>query len=675
MAMNNLAGIEMTLGDPAAAVAGYRRARDLQRERGLWQQVGPPWRNLALALMDLGRWDDARIELEQCLDFCRERGFADQVASTSVRLVETDLGAGRPEAALAGCRELLALPGLPFTVGCSAGLRAAEALLRLDRPDEALAEFDTVEELLRQGRDVTFEVMLAIGRGRALRASGRNAESVAVLREGRLLAAETGVTSFRLMLATEAAESWFALGRRDSVRALAAAAEALWEQERALPTDPQWRERRGAESQQLFGILTAALLADQDVPTAFAAVQRYKARTLLERMLGPGNELADAGEIPPPVSLEALRRRVLQPGEILLDVLAGSERGHLFVVTPDTSLTRELPGDDGWETLVGPLLDSLAHPFGPFDSNAAAALREALVGPSDREIARRIGSARTVFFSPDGLLHRLPMAAIFPAADVRRLPSATILAHLRSRTPLAVDSSRILAIAGRENPRRQRLPGARAEIEFLASRFAQVTVPAGAEGDTTLFGGEDPGEFDLLHLACHGEVDPQRPWNSALMFGTTDRPVILPAGRIAELSLQARLAVLSSCESAAGGILAGEGIIGLGSGFLAAGVPTVVATLWPVDDRATARFIETFYGSLARHGIPARALLDARHELRNDPESAHPFYWAGFVLVGDGDAPVRIAALRAARPSWSWILGLAGAGAGAWLLARRRRRT
>lgn len=675
MAMNNLAGIEMTLGDPAAAVTGYRRARDLQRERGLWQQVGPPWRNLALALMDLGRWDDARTELEQCLDFCRERGFADQVAITAARLVETDLGAGRPEAALAGCRELLALPDVPFAVGCSAGLRAAEALLRLDRPDEALAEFAAVEELLRQGRDVTLEVMLAVGRGRALRASGRNAESVAVLREGRLLAAETGVTSFRLMLATEAAESWFALGRRDSVRAMTAAAEALWEEERALPTDPQWRERRGAESQQLFGIMTAALLADGDVPAAFAAVQRYKARTLLERMLGPGNALAAAGEVPPPVPLEEFRRRVLQPGEILLDVLAGTERGCLFVVTPDTTLIRELPGDDGWETLLEPLLASLAHPFGPFDGNVAAALRETLAGPSDREIARLVGSARAVFFSPDGVLHRLPLAAIFPEADVRRLPSATILAHLRSRAPRARESSRILAIAGRENPGRQLLTGARAEIEFLARRFAHVTAPSGAEVDTALFGGEDPGEYDLLHLACHGEVDPQRPWNSALVFGTTDQPVILHAGRIAELSLQARLAMLSSCESAAGGILAGEGIIGLGSGFLAAGVPAVVATLWPVDDRATSRFVASFYASLARQGIPARALMDARHELRSDPGSAHPFYWAGFVLVGDGDAPVRIAARRPALPPWSGIFGVAGAGAGAWFLGKRRRRT
>ncbi|MBU2501306.1 CHAT domain-containing protein, partial [bacterium] len=625
MATNNLAGIEMTLGDPAAAVAGYRRSRDIQRERGLWQQVGPPWRNLALALMDLGLWDEARAELEECLGFGRERGFVDQVAITSIRLAEVDLGAGRPDAALARCRDLLADPDTPFEVGCNAGMRGAEALLRLGRPEEALAELDAVGARLGQGRDFTLEIMLAIDRGRVLRALGRHAEAVAVLRAARVQAAETGVAGHRLLLVTDAAESWFALGQRDSTRDLLDAAEGLWEQDRALPTDPQWRERRGAEAQKLFGIMTASLLQEGDVAGAFAAVQRYKARTLLERMLGPGDALPPATDVPPPVSLARLRGEILGPGEVLLDVLAGTDQGLLFVATRDTCLVVTLPGEERWEEELSPLLASLAHPFGPFDRDAAAGVAAALAGPPDQGVAAMIRSAGTIFFSPDGVLHRLPLAAIHPDADVRRLPSATILAHLRGRADVPGDSARILAIAGHENPGRQRLAGARAETALLARRFANVTVPAGVGADSALFGGEDPEEFDLLHLACHGEVDPDRPWNSALVFGTADEPVLLRAGPIADLSLQARLAVLSSCESAAGGILAGEGILGLGSGFLAAGVPAVVATLWPVEDQATFRFCEAFYGSLARQGVPARALIEARSALRSDPATAHPF--------------------------------------------------
>lgn len=671
MATNNLAGIEMTLGDPAAAVAGYRRSRDIQRQRGMGQQVGPPWRNLALALMDLGRWDEARAELEQCLDFCREGGYADQVAITSIRLAEVDLGAGRPDAALARCRELLDSPDIPFEVGCNAGLRGAEALLRLGRPEEALAELDAVGARLRQGRDFTLEIMLAIDRGRVLRALGRHAEAVAVLQAARLQAAETGVAGYRLLLLTDAAESWFAQGDRDSTRVLLEAAEELWEQERTLPSDPQWRERRGSEAQKLFGILAASLLQEGDVAGAFAAVQRYKARTLLERMLGPGDELPPAAEVPPPVSLAGLRRDVLRPGEVLLDVQAGTEHGRLFAVTRDTFLVRELPGESRWEAELAPLLASLAHPFGPFDGEAAAAVGSVLVGPPDGGVAAMIAAAGTVFFSPDGVLHRLPLAVVFPEADLRRLPSATILAHLRGRPTDSGASARILAIAGRENPDRQRLSGAQAEIRFLSRRFSGVTVPGAAEAGTLIFGGLDPGEFDLLHLACHGEVDPQRPWNSALMFGSADDPLVLRAGRIAGLSLNARLAVLSSCESAAGGVLAGEGILGLGSGFLAAGVPAVVATLWPVEDLATFRFCADFYGALGRQGLPARAVVEARAALRSDPATAHPFYWAGFVLMGDGDAPVRLAGRLPAFLPWLGLAGIAVAVAGVRVLKKK----
>ncbi len=675
MASNNLAGIEMLLGDPAAAVAGYRRSRDIQRDRGLWQQVGPPWRNLVSALMDLGRWGEAEEELEECLAFCRERGFVDQVALTSIRQAEVDLGAGRPEICLARCRALLETPGIPFEVGCNAGMRAAEALLSLGRPEEALGELDAVGARLDQGQDFTLEIMLVIDRGRALRALGRHDDAVAVLGEGRRRAAETGVVGYRLMLLTGAAESWFALGERDSTGALLAAAERLWEQERALPTDPEWRERRGAEAQQLFGITVAAALQATDVPAAYAAVQRYKARTLLERILGPGDELPPAASVPTPVSLDRLRRDVLRPGEVLLDILAGADRGWLFAVSRDTCLVRELPGEVAWTAELAPLLDTLKDPFGAFDDRQAAGIAAALAGPPDAGVGEMLASASTVFFSPDGVLHRLPLAAVLPLADVRRLPSATVLDHLRGQAAPPGGSARILAIAGRENPGRQRLAGAGAETAFLARRFAGVTVPAGAGVDSALFGGEDPAAFDLLHLACHGEVDAQRPWNSALMFGTAAEPVILRAGRIARLSLPARLAVLSSCESAAGGILAGEGILGLGSGFLAAGVPAVVATLWPVDDQATSRFCEGFYGSLARQGIPARALIEGREALRKDPATAHPFYWAGFVLVGDGDAPIRLSSRLPAVLPWLGLAGVAAAGVGVWSSGRGRRRS
>ncbi len=108
------------------------------------------------------------------------------------------------------------------------------------------------------------------------------------------------------------------------------------------------------------------------------------------------------------------------------------------------------------------------------------------------------------------------------------------------------------------------------------------------------------------------------------------------------MRLPVRLVVLSSCASAVGRILSGEGVLGLSSAFISARSPAVVATLWPVDDATTVGFMETFYAELAAQENVATALRRAQARLRGDPATEHPFFWAGFVLVGDGDVRVSL---------------------------------
>ena len=92
-----------------------------------------------------------------------------------------------------------------------------------------------------------------------------------------------------------------------------------------------------------------------------------------------------------------------------------------------------------------------------------------------------------------------------------------------------------------------------------------------------------------------------------------------------------------ACESAGGRILSGEGVLGLCGAFLSAGIPAVVATLWPVDDRTTAELMTVFYEELARGETVARSLRRAQMAIRQGHETGNPFFWAGFVLVGDGE--------------------------------------
>lgn len=99
---------------------------------------------------------------------------------------------------------------------------------------------------------------------------------------------------------------------------------------------------------------------------------------------------------------------------------------------------------------------------------------------------------------------------------------------------------------------------------------------------------------------------------------------------------QGGLVVLSACQTALGKEIKGEGLVGLTRGFMYAGAPRVVASLWNVDDRATAELMKRFYGAMFTKGMrPAAALRAAQTSLRREKGWAAPYYWAAFTLQGE----------------------------------------
>jgi CHAT domain-containing protein len=142
----------------------------------------------------------------------------------------------------------------------------------------------------------------------------------------------------------------------------------------------------------------------------------------------------------------------------------------------------------------------------------------------------------------------------------------------------------------------------------------------------------------VIHLATHGIVDRAEPIASAIALcpdpaGTEDG--YLRTLEVMSLPMDAGLVVLSACESARGEIARGEGVVGFGRAFLAAGTRTIVASLWAVSDESTAILMEAFYREMAAKKQPAgRALNDARFSLMADPRYAHPYYWSPFVAMG-----------------------------------------
>ncbi len=154
------------------------------------------------------------------------------------------------------------------------------------------------------------------------------------------------------------------------------------------------------------------------------------------------------------------------------------------------------------------------------------------------------------------------------------------------------------------------------------------------------------GQYQIIHFATHGFLNSEHPELSGLVFTTTDRNGVktnglMPLHDIYSLDLSAELTVLSACQTALGKEIKGEGLVGLAHGFMAAGSKSVVASLWKVDDRATAALMADFYESMLEKGMtPAAALRAAKLKMMRDKQWSAPYYWAGFELQGEYANPI-----------------------------------
>ncbi len=148
-------------------------------------------------------------------------------------------------------------------------------------------------------------------------------------------------------------------------------------------------------------------------------------------------------------------------------------------------------------------------------------------------------------------------------------------------------------------------------------------------------------DFRRVHFATHGILDSQHPEQTSLVLSLFDQDGRTREGHLSlrdvyELDLNADLVVLSACQTALGKDVRGEGLIGLTRGFMHAGAARVVASLWSVQDRATAELMKRFYdGMLTRGQRPAEALRKAQLQLSRDQRWQDPYYWAAFSLQGE----------------------------------------
>ena len=187
-----------------------------------------------------------------------------------------------------------------------------------------------------------------------------------------------------------------------------------------------------------------------------------------------------------------------------------------------------------------------------------------------------------------------------------------------------------------------RLPFTRTEAEKIAQSSPNNTVlnldfKASRE---RLFNGEFD-RFDILHFATHGFLNSRHPELSGLVLSLVDEKGNAENGFLRTqdlylLKIKPQMVVLSACQTGLGKQVENEGLIGLTRGFLAIGTPRIIATLWKVDDAATAELMSRFYRAMLKENqLPSTALRTAQNELRRIPRFSHPRYWAGFVLTGE----------------------------------------
>jgi CHAT domain-containing protein len=150
------------------------------------------------------------------------------------------------------------------------------------------------------------------------------------------------------------------------------------------------------------------------------------------------------------------------------------------------------------------------------------------------------------------------------------------------------------------------------------------------------------GEYRIVHFATHGMLNNIHPELSGIVLSLVDKEGkpqdgFLRLQDIYNLKLSAELVVLSACQTGLGKEIKGEGLIGLTRGFMYAGAPRVVASLWKVDDRATSELMKRFYqGLLGPEALrPAAALRQAQLSIWKEKQWRAPYYWAAFVLQGE----------------------------------------
>jgi len=641
--LGNIGELRRRFGDHERAVATLQEQLDIARKHDIRFSQGVALQQLAVIAAERGDRKLARDYYDRALELERESGTQSSQPSIFIALSEIELGESKPGAARQLAEKALALAeesGDPEDEW-----RAHVALAHVARAEKKPG--DSLRHL-QTGVDVVNSV-----RGRVL--TDRGKIGYFEVRQDLYHELVTAlVEQKQVEIALEVAEA--ARGRalsdllagrlqghgtdRDRIARIRAAEARL-----RAASKPASQPLTQAQSQSP-GAAT--------LPDVFARTRSAEAavKAELESLREADSELASL-VVAEPVSIDEIRATARRLNATVVEYLVARDRLFIWVVRPSGEMFSANVAVE--RERVRATVRSLHDRFNALDAAAlrdpapVRALLRSLYEWTLEPVAGWLPKQESalVYLVPHDALLLVPFAAL---EDVRgktlvdshaivTAPSIGVLRYTAAKTRPAGSSRerQILAFADPVPPKEavlDPLPGARAEVESISRRFPGDRVH-------TLFGADASeasakqlsSASSILHLAVHGLVRDDQPWESALVLSPgRGEDGWLRMDELFGLELQANLVVLSGCSTGAGRI-SGDGILGLARALTYAGAPSLLVSQWDVSDVSTAYQMDHFYAQLAAGRDKAQALRAAQLATRS--RYPHPALWAAFVLVGE----------------------------------------
>ena len=702
--ITNAARVHRFRGDFPRALAEKEKAAAVFERLGMKEELSIVLVNLGQHCLGVGEYRRALGYLERALALSREIGDDRNVnLLTNLSMVYDALGRSKErqeysDRAVRAARETGDRYGLAVNLGCIADTLAKEG--RLDEARTAIEEAMEIRRALGDRAGLAH----SLGSLAFLEESAKRYEKAIARREEALaIAREVGYTELEIRCLWAIAESTRHLGRsreaalraREAVERLgdlfgglgdveAASIRARWsgifgvglgaafeagsaelvafflESGRAGALMESLGDRERLAASVLPPALQEAVAAARGRETAArAALQEATDRGTLGWIAAARKELgaaniawreavervqreakAAAAVLYPRAASLAEIQGALRPGEaMVLYGRPGAEGVALVATAGEARLVRLGPGkaiDEAASAL------SLHDPAGEH-VEALGNLSRLLVEP----LALDPG-VRRLLVSPSDSTAFVPFAALVPGRDVVFVPSASAYLHLPEAGRSA--GGRVLALgdpeyasAGRAGtrggPALTPLPATRAEAKAVGT---EVLLGAAAS-ETGLRARLAPGSrWRAVHLACHGLQNPEDATRSLLALAADDgNDGMISVLDVYGLKVEADLVVLSGCETARGREVQAEGVMGFPRAFILAGAPSILVSLWKVDDEATRALMEAFYRRWNPPGgkglSAAESLRRAQEEVRDQERWRHPAFWAAWQIWGRGD--------------------------------------